>query len=74
MKINSLAILFLIAILLPANIVPAFSQTSSNNLENFLVELSLSPSHVDEYDSTHSVGYVMVKVIILLENFLDYLN
>jgi hypothetical protein len=58
MKINSLAILFLIAILLPANIVPAFSQTSSNNFENFLVELSLSPSHVDEYDSTHSVGYV----------------
>src|SRR3989337_818668 len=58
MNINSLAILFLIAILLPANIVPAFSQTSSNNLENFLVELSLSPSHVDEHDSTHSVGYV----------------
>lgn len=58
MKINSLAILFLSTILLPANIVPAFSQTSSNNLENFLVELSLSPSHVDEYDSTHSVGYV----------------
>jgi len=58
MKINSLAILFLIAILLPANIVPAFSQTSSNNFENFLVELSLSPSHVDEHDSTHSVGYV----------------
>lgn len=58
MKINSLAILFLIAILLPANIVPAFSQTSSDNFENFLVELSLSPSHVDEYDSTHSVGYV----------------
>ena len=58
MKINSLAILFLIAILLPANIVPAFSQTSSNNFENFLVELSLSPSYVDEHDSTHSVGYV----------------
>src|SRR3989304_7314295 len=58
MKINSLAILFLIAILLPANIVPAFSQTSLNNFENFLVELSLSPSHVDEHDSTHSVGYV----------------
>src|SRR3990172_10122535 len=58
MKINSLAILFLIAILLPANIVPAFSQTSSNNLENFLVGLSLSPSHVDEHNSAHSVGYV----------------
>ena len=58
MKINSLAILFLIAILLPANIVPAFSQTSSNNFESFLVELSLSPSRVDEHDSTHSVGYV----------------
>src|SRR3972149_1898024 len=58
MKINSLAILFLIAILLPANIVPAFSQTSSDNFENFLVELSLSPSHVDEHNSTHSVGYV----------------
>src|SRR3989337_2142928 len=58
MKINSVAILFLIAILLPANIVPVFSQTSSNNFESFLVELSLSPSHVDEYDSTHSVGYV----------------
>ncbi|MGI0097966.1 MAG: hypothetical protein ACREAJ_06220, partial [Nitrosopumilaceae archaeon] len=58
MKINSLTILFLIAILLPANIVPAFSQTSSNNFENFLIELSLSPSHVDEHNSTHSVGYV----------------
>jgi len=58
MKINALAILFLIVILLPANIVPAFSQTSSNNFENFLVELSLSPSHVDEHSSTHSVGYV----------------
>src|SRR3989304_4018808 len=58
MKINSLAILFLIAILLSANIVPAFSQTSSNNFENFLVELSLSPSHVDEHSSTHSVGSV----------------
>src|SRR3989337_1428083 len=58
MKINSLSILFLIVILLPANIVPAFSQTSSNNFENFLVELSLSPSHVDEHSSTHSVGYV----------------
>ncbi|MEX0854997.1 MAG: hypothetical protein WD018_04430, partial [Nitrosopumilaceae archaeon] len=58
MKINSLAILFLITILLPANIVPAFSQTSLNNFENFLIELSLSPSHVDEHNSTHSVGYV----------------
>jgi len=58
MKINLLAILFLIAILLPANIVPAFSQTSSNNFDNFLIELSLSPSHVDEHSSTHSVGYV----------------
>src|SRR3990172_6401848 len=58
MKINSLAILFLITILLPANIVPAFSQTSSNNFENLLAELSLSPSHVDEHNSTHSVGYV----------------
>lgn len=58
MKINPLAILFLIGILLPANILPAFSQTSSNNLENFLVELELSPSHVDEHSSTHSVGYV----------------
>ncbi|MFI5405531.1 MAG: hypothetical protein ACHQ1D_03340 [Nitrososphaerales archaeon] len=58
MKINSLTILFMITILLPSNIVPAFSQTSSNNFENFLVELSLSPSHVDEHNSTHSVGYV----------------
>ncbi|MGQ0791397.1 MAG: hypothetical protein ACT4NJ_04125 [Nitrosopumilaceae archaeon] len=58
MKINALAILFLISILLPANIVPAFSQTNSNNLENFLVELSLSPSYVDEHNSIHSVGYV----------------
>jgi len=58
MKINSLAILFLITILLPANIMPAFSQTSSNNFENFLVELSLSPSRADEHNSAHSVGYV----------------
>jgi len=58
MKINSAAILFLITILLPANIVPAFSQTSSINLENYLVEISLSPSHVDEHNSIHSVGYV----------------
>jgi len=58
MKIKPLVILFLITILLPANIVPAFSQTSSNNFENFLVELSLSPSRVDEHNSSHSVGYV----------------
>ncbi|HXV66085.1 MAG TPA: hypothetical protein VD731_02495 [Nitrosopumilaceae archaeon] len=57
MKKNSLAILFLITILIPANMVPAFSQTNSN-LENFLVELSLSPSQVDVHNSTHSVGYV----------------
>jgi hypothetical protein len=58
MKINSLVILFLIGILLPGNILPSFSQTSLNNLENFLVELELSPSHVDEHNSIHSVGYV----------------
>jgi len=48
-------VLFVAAILLPANIVPAFSQTS---LDNYLVKISLSPSHVDELNSSHSVGYV----------------
>ena len=48
-------VLFVAAILLPANIVPAFSQTS---LDNYLVKISLSPSHVDEHNSSHSVGYV----------------
>ena len=48
-------VLFIAAILLPANIVPAFSQTS---LDNYLVKISLSPSHVDEHNSSHSVGYV----------------
>ncbi len=48
-------VLFVAAILLPANIVPAFSQTS---LDNYLVEISLSPSHVDEHNSSHPIGYV----------------
>ncbi len=47
--------MFVIAILLPANIVPAFSQTS---FDNYLVKISLSPSHVDEHNSSHLVGYV----------------
>ena len=56
MKKNYLPIvLFVAAILLPANIVPAFSQTI---LDNYLVKISLSPSHVDELNSSHSVGYV----------------
>jgi len=56
MKKNYLPIvLFVAAILLPANIVPAFSQTI---LDNYLVKMSLSPSHVDELNSSHSVGYV----------------
>ena len=56
MKKNYLPIvLFVAAILLPANIVPAFSQTI---LDNYLVKISLSPSHVDEHNSSHSVGYV----------------
>ena len=56
MKKNYLPIvLFVAAILLPANIVPAFSQTS---LDNYLVEVSLSPSHVGEHNSLHSIGYV----------------
>ena len=58
MKIHSLAfVLFLIVILLPANIIPVYSQSSSNNLENYLVKISLSPSHVDEHNFVHSVGY-----------------
>ncbi len=56
MKKNYLPIvLFVVAILLPANIVPAFSQ---NSLDNYLVKISLSPSHVDEHDTSHLVGYV----------------
>jgi len=56
MKKNYLPIvLFVAAILLPANIVPAFSQTI---LDNYLVKISLSPSHVDELNSSHLIGYV----------------
>jgi len=56
MKKNYLPIvLFVVAILLPANIVPAFSQTS---LDSYLVEISISPSHVGELNSSHLVGYV----------------
>lgn len=56
MKKNYLPIvMFIAAILLPANIVPAFSQSS---LDNYLVEISLSPSQVDKFDSIHKVGYV----------------
>jgi len=56
MKKNYLPIvLFVVAILLPANIVPVFSQT---NLDNYLVKISLSPSHVDQHNSSHPVGYV----------------
>jgi len=59
MKKNYLPfVLFIIAILLPANIVPAFSQESSSSLDNLLVKISLSPSHVDEHNSSHSIGYV----------------
>jgi hypothetical protein len=50
--------LFLTVILLPANIIPAYSQTSSNNLENYLVKISLSPSIVDDLNADLSVGYV----------------
>jgi hypothetical protein len=56
MKKNYLPIvLFIAAILLPANIVPAFSQ---NILDNYLVKISLSPSQVDKLDSIHKIGYV----------------
>lgn len=59
MKTRSLAVvLFLITILLPANIIPAYSQESSNYLENYLVEISLAPSNIDKRNSDHSVGYV----------------
>jgi hypothetical protein len=59
MKTLSLTfVLFVITILLPANIIPAYSQTNSNNLENYLVKISLSPSNIDELNSMHSVGYV----------------
>ena len=47
---------FMIAILLPANLVPAFSQSSS--FDNFLVKISLSPSQVDEHNASHQIGYV----------------
>jgi len=58
MKKNYLPfVLFIMAILLPANIIPAFSQ-NSNTLDNLLVKVSLSPSHVDEHNSAHSIGYV----------------
>ena len=58
MKKNYLPfVLFIIAILLPANIVPAFSQ-STDSFENFLVKISLSPSHVDEHNTSHQIGYV----------------
>ena len=56
MKKNYLPIvLFIAVILLPANIVPAFSQ---NSLDTYLVEISLSPSQVDKHNSIHKIGYV----------------
>lgn len=58
MKKNYLPIVFfIIAILLPANIMPAFSQ-NSNTFSNFLVKISLSPSQVDEHNTSHQIGYV----------------
>lgn len=58
MKKNYLPIVFfIIAILLPANIVPAFSQ-NSNSFSNFQVKISLSPSQVDEHNASHQIGYV----------------
>ena len=48
-------VFFVAAILLPANIVPAFSQ---NSLDIYLVEISLSPSQVDKLNSIHKIGYV----------------
>jgi hypothetical protein len=58
MKKNYLPIvLFIVAMLLPANILPAFSQ-STDSFDNFLVKLSLSPSQVDEHNASHQIGYV----------------
>jgi len=58
MKENYLPIVFfIIAIMLTANIVPAFSQTT-NSFDNFLVRISLSPSQVDEHNALHQIGYV----------------
>ncbi len=50
-------VFFLIAILLPANVAPAFSQ-SANSFDNYQVKISLSPSHIDEHNASHQIGYV----------------
>ena len=58
MLINSLIVLFLIAILLPIHVSPALAQSSGTDFSKYTVKLQLAPSHVDTKNTSHSIGYV----------------
>ena len=58
MLINSLIVLFLIAILLPLHVSPALAQSSGTDFSKYVVKLQLAPSHVDTKNTSHSIGYV----------------
>jgi len=58
MLINSLIVLFLIAILLPLHVSPALAQSSGTDFSKYTVKLQLAPSHVDTKNTSHSIGYV----------------
>jgi len=58
MLINSLLVLFLIAILLPLHVSPALAQSSGTDFSKYVVKLQLAPSHVDTKNTSHSIGYV----------------
>jgi len=56
--INSLIVLFLIAILLPIHVSPALAQSSGIDFSKYTVKLQLAPSNVDTKNTSHSIGYV----------------
>jgi len=58
MLINSLIVLFLIAILLPIHVSPALAQSSGTDFSKYTVKLQLAPSNVDTKNTSHSIGYV----------------
>jgi len=58
MLINSLIVLFLIAILLPIHVSPALAQSSGTDFSRYIVKLQLAPSNVDTKNTSHSIGYV----------------
>jgi len=58
MLINSLIVLFLIAVLLPLHVSPALAQSSVTDFSKYTVKLQLAPSNVDTKNTSHSIGYV----------------